>query len=147
MLVPVVVILIGVVWFIASLMLPKASLGNSNGPLYYPAILSAFLTIMGIIYFIQEWKKRHKDQGIIKSLLSGRTPKLLIATIVLGLLYSAVFEILGFLISTILFIFLLLVIINGFRGWKKWVTNVAVSVLFSFVIWYGFSPLLDVSLP
>jgi putative tricarboxylic transport membrane protein len=147
MLVPVFIILLSVVWFIASVMLPKAPLGDPNGPMYYPLVLSAFLFIMGIIYFIQEWKIRHKDKGILKALLSGRTPKLLIITIVLCLLYSAVFETLGFLVSTIVFMALLLFIINGFRGWKKWVANITVSVLFSFIMWYGFSQLLSISLP
>lgn len=147
MLVPAFVSFIGLSWFIASVLLPKAPLGDPNGPMYYPLILSGFLFVMGVIYFIQELKVRHQEKGILKKLFAGRTPKLIIAALILSILYTLTFEKLGFLVSTIIFLGLLLFVINGFRGWKKWVTNIAVAVLFSFVLWYGFSQLLGIGLP
>lgn len=147
MMVPALIIIVSVVWFIASLLLPKAPLGDPNGPMYFPLALSLFMLIMGVIYFIQELKVRYKEKGILNALKAGRTPRLLIVTIILCLLYSAIFESVGFLISTILFLGVLLFFINGFHGWKTWITNIAVSVLFSFVMWYGFSQLLGIGLP
>lgn len=65
-------------------------------------------------------------------------------TIILGIIYSLIFETVGFLISTILFLGLLLFYLNGR---KKWLVNIAVTAGFSFITWYGFSQLLGVSLP
>lgn len=54
---PLFFMLIGLVTFIGSLNLPKAKLGDPNGPIYFPALISGFLFIMGTIYFITELRK------------------------------------------------------------------------------------------
>jgi len=77
-------------------------------------------------------------------LVANRTPFLIISTLVLAIIYAFVFEKIGFLISTILFLGGLLFVINGR---KKWVTNIVISFVFSFTAWYAFSQLLKVSLP
>ncbi len=145
--VPFFIIIGSVVWLIASLMLPKAPLGDPNGPMYFPLVLSIFLLVMGVIHFIQEWKIRHQEKGVLKALKSGRSIKLIALTLVFCLIYTFIFERIGFLISTILFLIALLSLVNGIKGWKKWVTNLTVAVIFSFVMWYGFSQLLEISLP
>lgn len=144
LLVPAAIIIVGVTWFIGSLLLPRAPLGRANAPIYFPMVVSLFLVIMGIVYFVQEWKIRHKEKNIIKALTTGRVPQLIGITLVLSIIYSIVFEFIGFLISTILFLGLLLSFING---WKKWLTNSLVAVIFTFILWYGFVKLLGISLP
>lgn len=77
-------------------------------------------------------------------LVANRTSFLIISTLILAIIYAFVFEKIGFLISTILFLGALLFVLNGR---KKWVTNIVVSVIFSISAWYVFSQLLHVSLP
>lgn len=102
------------------------------------------MLIFSIIYLFQELKKLDKENKYIKQMLSGRTPKLIGFTILLGVIYAFVFDRIGFLYSTILYLGGLLFYINGI---KKWLVNIIVTVAFSFLSWYAFSVLLGVSLP
>ncbi|MYL42970.1 tripartite tricarboxylate transporter TctB family protein [Virgibacillus salexigens] len=141
---PIFLILLSVFFLVGSLRLPKANLGNPYGPLYFPIGVSLLLLIFSIIYFIQELRKLTEDNEAIKELFSGRTPKLIGITILFAIGYSLLFERAGFLLSSILFLGALLFLINGP---KKWITNLVVAVIFSFISWYAFSEMLGVSLP
>ncbi|MDM5201535.1 tripartite tricarboxylate transporter TctB family protein [Fictibacillus enclensis] len=141
---PVLMILISAAFLIGSFMLPKANLGNPNGPLYFPMGLSIFMLILSIIYLFKELKTINEVNENIQALLNSKAMKLIGVSIVLGVVYSLIFEIVGFLISTIVFLGLLLFYLNGR---KKWIINIVVAVGFSFITWYGFSQLLGVSLP
>lgn len=134
---------IGVI--IATLNLPEARLGNPNAPVYFPMMLGIFLLILSIVYFIQEWRKTEmEEKGAVQELLQGRVPKLIGLSLLLALGYTLIFEWIGFLISTILFMASLLFLINGKR---KWMVNIATALIFSFASWYAFGVLLQVSLP
>ncbi|EQB34908.1 MULTISPECIES: tripartite tricarboxylate transporter TctB family protein [Virgibacillus] len=141
---PIFLILLSVFFLVGSLRLPKANLGNPYGPLYFPIGVSLLLLIFSIIYFIQELRKLTEDNEAIKELFSGRTPKLIGITILFAIGYSLLFERAGFLLSSIVFLGALLFLINGP---KKWITNLVVAVIFSFISWYAFSEMLGVSLP
>lgn len=141
---PIFLILLSVVFLIGSFNLPKANLGNPNGPLYFPIGLSFLLLIFSVLYFFQELKTLNKENKKITQMLSGRTPKLIGLTVLLGVGYAFIFEIIGFLFSTVLFLGALLFVVNGKQKWK---VNLIVTVCFSFLSWYAFSVLLGVSLP
>ncbi|WP_282173724.1 tripartite tricarboxylate transporter TctB family protein [Cytobacillus firmus] len=141
---PVLMIIIASVFLISSFAIPKANLGNPNGPLYFPVGLSIFMLVLSVIYLFNELKTLHEQNEKIQGLFQGRTLKLIGVTIVLGVIYAFIFEPFGFLASTIIFLGCLLFYVNG---WKKWKANIIVTVTFSFITWYGFSELLGVSLP
>lgn len=141
---PIFLILLSCSFLIGSFNLPKANLGNPNGPLYFPIGLSVLLLIFSILYLFQELKTLDKENKKIKQMLSGRTPKLIGLTVLLGVGYSLIFEQLGFLFSTVLFLGALLFVVNGKQKWKA---NIIVTICFSFLSWYAFSVLLGVSLP
>ena len=141
---PVFLILVSCLFLVGSFNLPKANLGNPNGPLYFPIGLSFLLLIFSILYLFQELKTLNKENKKITLMLAGRTPKLIGLTVLLGVGYAFIFEIIGFLFSTVLFLGALLFVVNGKQKWK---VNVIVTVCFSFLSWYAFSVLLGVSLP
>ncbi|MCM3413463.1 tripartite tricarboxylate transporter TctB family protein [Metabacillus litoralis] len=141
---PIFLILLSIVFLIGSFNLPKANLGNPNGPLYFPIGLSFLLLIFSVLYLFQELKTLNKENKKITQMLSGRTPKLIGITVLLGVGYAFIFEIIGFLFSTVLFLGALLFVVNGKQKWK---VNLIVTVCFSFLSWYAFSVLLGVSLP
>lgn len=141
---PVFLILLSIVGFFASLNLPKANLGNPDGPMYFPMAISVFLFVFSVIYLIQELRSLDEVDEKILELFSGRTPLLIVATLILGTVYALIFESLGFLVSTIIFLGVLLFLVNGP---KKWLVNISVTLVFSFLSWYAFSELLGVSLP
>lgn len=142
--VPIFLIVVSIVFLIATINLPEANLGNPNEPIYFPMGISILLLIFGIVYFFQEFKNLDKDNEKIRQLFAGRVPKLVIWTVVLGIAYALIFDIIGFLFSTILFLGALLFLLNGV---KKWKANIIVTIVFSVVSWYSFSQLLGVSLP
>ncbi|MCM3164854.1 tripartite tricarboxylate transporter TctB family protein [Metabacillus litoralis] len=141
---PIFLILLSIVFLIGSFNLPKANLGNPNGPLYFPIGLSFLFLIFSVLYLFQELKTLNKENKKITQMLSGRTPKLIGITVLLGVGYAFIFEIIGFLFSTVLFLGALLFVVNGKQKWK---VNLIVTVCFSFLSWYAFSVLLGVSLP
>lgn len=141
---PIFFILLSCLFLVGSFNLPKANLGNPNGPLYFPIGLSCLLLIFSILYLFQEVKILNKENKKITLLLAGRTPKLIVLTVLLGVGYAFIFEIIGFLFSTVIFLGALLFVVNGKQKWK---VNVIVTVCFSFLSWYAFSVLLGVSLP
>ncbi|MBU7595958.1 tripartite tricarboxylate transporter TctB family protein [Metabacillus halosaccharovorans] len=141
---PIFFILLSFLFLVGSFNLPKANLGNPNGPLYFPIGLSCLLLIFSILYLFQELKILNKENKKITLLLAGRTPKLIGLTVLLGVGYAFIFEIIGFLFSTVIFLGALLFVVNGKQKWK---VNVIVTVCFSFLSWYAFSVLLGVSLP
>ncbi|WP_368658316.1 tripartite tricarboxylate transporter TctB family protein [Metabacillus halosaccharovorans] len=141
---PIFLILLSCLFLVGSFNLPKANLGNPNGPLYFPIGLSFLLLIFSVLYLFQELKTLNKENKKITLMLAGRTPKLIGLTVLLGVGYAFIFEIIGFLFSTVLFLGALLFVVNGKQKWK---VNVIVTVCFSFLSWYAFSVLLGVSLP
>ncbi|WP_085522201.1 tripartite tricarboxylate transporter TctB family protein [Tuberibacillus sp. Marseille-P3662] len=145
--VPIFFILVGVAFLVGTLTLSEAPTGDPNAPKYFPAFISIFLIIISTVYFIKELISGTEANEELKALLKNRTPFLIIGSLVLGLLYTMVFQPLGFLISTILFLGFLLCLVNGVRTKRKWMVNIVVAVLFTWVIWYGFAKLLHVSLP
>lgn len=141
---PIFFIVVGLIYVNLTLHLPKARLGDPDGPLYFPMMVGVFFIIVSIIYFLKELKKSYPEYEEFRLLFVKRTPFLIISTLVVSLIYTLIFEKLGFLISTILFLGSILFIVNGR---KKWIVNISVSVLFTVGTWYAFSKLLDVSLP
>ncbi len=144
LIIPTISIVISILFFIGTLNLPKARLGDPDGPMYFPMMVCIFLFIVSVIYFIKEFKHSYPKSEEIQLLFIGRAPLLIGSTLVLSLIYALIFEKLGFLLSTILFMMAILFIVNGR---KKWVVNISVSVLFSLGTWYAFGTLLGVSLP
>lgn len=141
---PLFTVVLGIIFLIASLNLPKSNLGNPNGPMYFPVLIAIILIVGGLVYLFQEFKARGVAFKDFAGLREGKAPLYLGVSLVLMVLYTLVFERIGFLISTILFLGGLLFLLNGR---KKWITNVLVAVIFSFVTWYAFGTLLQVSLP
>ncbi|MFY3790763.1 tripartite tricarboxylate transporter TctB family protein [Ureibacillus sp. MALMAid1270] len=144
LIVPSICILIGVVYLIMTLTLPAARLGDADAPKYFPMIVAIFFIVMSIVYFIKEFLAHYEVSEDVKKVFKKDTLILIIATLVFSLIYTLIFERLGYLISTILFLGVLLFLVNGKN---KWLTNILVSVLFSIGTWYVFTQLLDVSLP
>lgn len=135
---------IGAFFLISSFNLPRSPLGNPNELLYFPLMISVMIIGLSVYYFFREWKLRKEKFENFSLIKIGRTPFLLIGTIILMIIYTLIFERVGFLISTMLFLGSLLFLLNGKRRWKL---NIITSVLFTFITWYSFGVLLQVSLP
>ena len=133
---PLFFMIVGFIYLVSTLNLPKAKLGDPNGPMYFPMIIALLIIVASAVYFFQEWKLRKEAFREFDAVKEGKAPLYLIATIILMLIYTFLFERIGFLYATILFLSGLMFLLNGR---KKWLYNMIIAVVFSFVTWYALS--------
>ncbi|MDF2548860.1 MAG: Tripartite tricarboxylate transporter TctB family [Anaerosolibacter sp.] len=136
----------GIVYAIMSYTLPDASIGNPMEPKIFPLMLGIGVTICGILLIINESKKKSTAQEIKKERGKGLShdSKLIIYTCVVAFIYALLFERIGYVLSTIIFMNAMLFVLNGKQKWK---TNLIVSMTFSITIYLVFLKLLAIPLP
>lgn len=129
-----------------SITLPNASIGNPIEPKIFPLLLGIGTTICGIILTIIEGRKKTAGKETKKENGKGLShdSKLIIYTCVVALVYALLFEPIGYVLSTILFMGAMLFALNGKEKWK---TNIIVSLGFSIGIYILFLKLLGIPLP
>ena len=146
------VMMFGIFYGILAYTMPKAVIGDPMAPAIFPLILGAGLTIMGAFYFVREnkaWKEKVKKEGVKEidpaaAAIEKKTNKLIGLTCISGIGYAFFFEHLGYVISTSLFIGIIMFAINGK---KKWKLCISVALIFSVVVYILFSYLLSIPLP
>ncbi|SNT14198.1 putative tricarboxylic transport membrane protein [Anaerovirgula multivorans] len=141
----VVSIIVGLVYSIQAYTLPRAVIGKPMAPIIFPLGLGLFMILLGIVLVIQSIKKGEFARG--KSTTEkglSYTAKLIIFTCTTSIIYALLFERIGFVFSTTLFLGSLLYAINGKKEWK---VNVSVAVIFSVFVYVLFSKLLGIILP
>ncbi|AKG75367.1 tripartite tricarboxylate transporter TctB family protein [Salinicoccus halodurans] len=142
--VPSIILVISVIYLILTFNLPEAKVGNPTAAMNYPLLIGFSLLGLSILYILSEIKDKKKVFDAYKIFADKELTIQVIIVLVLCLGYTFLFERIGFLISTVLFLGALLFLINGRR---KWLTNIIVAVVFSTASWYTFAELLSVSLP
>mgnify|MGYP001123945697 CR=1 FL=1 len=137
----------GTIYGIATWNMPRAAFGNAMDPLYFPLGVAGVAVVIGIILFA----KSNFSASIqaLKNLLAEDTIKKkdrrrVLYTCLVGVGYALIFERLGYVISTFVFMFAMLTITSG---WQRWLRSLIVALLFSCCIFFVFSTLLSVSLP
>lgn len=98
------------------------------------------LVLAGLLFFDKksESEEEKKKRQVPKSEI------LVMGTVgVMIFIYITLFEIVGFLLMTALFIFGC----ASFLGYRKWVSSILVSILFPSILYYLFSYLLQIQLP
>jgi putative tricarboxylic transport membrane protein len=141
----IVTMVFGLIYTWMAYSMPRASIGKPMDHIIFPLILGIGMIFCGLLLFFVEGRKvmeggekREAGAGL------ARDTKLIIFTCVMAVLYGIFFERLGYVLSTTIFIGSLLFVLNGK---KKWKTNVIVAVLFSLIVYIGFSRLLSIPLP
>lgn len=143
-LIPGITIVIAIIYLILTYNLPQSNIGDPTAAQKYPLLIGYALLILSILYLISEFKNEDSVREAFKIFADKELTIKVIVTLGLCLVYTFIFETLGFLISTFLFLGVLLFLINGS---KKWLLNIIIALVFSVVTWYAFAELLKVSLP
>ncbi len=137
---------LGLVYTTSTLMLPDASVGRSYEPKIFPMMLGTALILLSLALLIKEVKAlKTKTSGNNKLPLYKEAGfrKILLTCFFSGI-YALIFDKAGYVISTVLFLEVELLLFNGGKNWK---VNTAVALLFSLFIYIIFSKLLGVYLP
>jgi len=145
--------LLGMVYSLQALRLPKALIGNPWAPMYFPLGIGAVMTILGAVLCLSSLRsaRKHKtaetrkaSESQAKPAVDKEFPRLALGTIGLCVLYAATFMRLGFVVSTLLFLGAMLFLVNGIR---RRLTNIIVTAAFTYGIWFAFERLLMIHLP
>jgi putative tricarboxylic transport membrane protein len=141
--------LIGIAYSWSAWSLPRASFGNATGHIVYPVILGIAMTVLGLALVAAELLARKTGSG--KE--AGDSPKFgkltkhgkeIALAIAASVVYAILFEPLGYVFSTILYLGAVLFLVNGR---VKVVRTVLVAVLFSVGVYVLFSVFLGIQLP
>ena len=133
------------VYFYATEKLPSLEIGDPLGPKAFPRLLGIALLFTGVILLFEILRARKTVPAAPKFDKPGSGPAsypVVAAVSVWTFLYFLVFEPLGYVIATTIYLLALTAYFN--RG--KWVTNVLTSVLFCVISYLMFVKLLGVNL-
>jgi len=120
---------------------------NITGPAFFPNVLAVAFIILGINQIITAFRSARKTQ---KAVISDnqkdaqRSKKIVMSVEFVALMigFIAFFNILGFFISTTIFLFLLMVFL-GLKWWK----SLLYSAIYTAVIYLLFGVLFTIGLP
>jgi putative tricarboxylic transport membrane protein len=133
------------VYFWATSQIPTLEIGDPLGPKAFPRLLGGGLLVCAAMLLAEILKARKSEPAAAapEDAEDTSTYKIVAGVVVVTGIYFALFEPLGYAVSTSLF---LLVMTSYFNKGKLW-TNVLTSVLYSFISYYLFSSQLGVNLP
>lgn len=105
-----------------------------------PYVLGVLLLILSIILFFEKDQENDDQDSVIK--LDINSLKMLGIISSFFILYVLLFEVLGFIISSMIFIFICTLVL----GYKRHIVNIIVSIITP-VVFYCIFELLQISLP
>lgn len=138
------IVILAAVYFYATAQIPSLEIGDPLGPKAFPRLLGIALLITAGILLLEMWRARGKkvpqDPGTVA--VDHRFVRVLVGVVVWTALYFSVFELLGFVIATTIYLLVLMAYFH--RG--RWVTNILTAVLFCVGTYVMFNYVLGVNL-
>ncbi len=138
-----------VVYLYSDSKLPELQVGDPMGPQVFPALIGIGLLGSALLLMAETWRKR-QAAGALPRLDPDQGRKdvrahqlILVGMVLWTALYYFAFEPLGYLLSTLVYMFVLLACFN--RG--RWFVNAACAVGFTLVAYGVFTRFLQVALP
>src|SRR5262245_33361459 len=137
-------VILAVVYLYATTLIPSLEIGDPLGPKAFPRLLGVALLLAAVMLGIEIWgsKKARVPETPASKLFDPVIIRILLCVVVWTAGYYAIFDALGFIVATTIYLLGLMAWFN--RG--KWVTNILTAALFSAGIYVLFVKL-DVSLP
>lgn len=130
---------------IGALSLPEAMFGDPWAPRIYPLIISGGMVILSIVLLVGELKKQRQGKGESAVKFSIDSEGKIVAFVtVASLLYTFLFNRLGFILATFLFMESVMLYISKA---KKMLWPTVIAILFAVGVYFGFVNLLGVTLP
>ncbi len=141
----VVMLLLAAVYFYATAQIPTLEFGDPLGPKAFPRLLGIVLVIATVMLFVETLRKPKDEeaQPVTADKVSFHHLWIIGGVAVWTALYFFVFERLGYLVSTSVYLLVMTFVFN--RG--KWLANSITSVLFALGSFVLFVKVLGVLLP
>jgi putative tricarboxylic transport membrane protein len=133
-----------VVYLNADSKLPQLQVGDPMGPQVFPALIGIGLLGSAVLLMVETWRKRRPAGETAPRDPAARAHQVILVGMVLWTaLYYFAFEPLGYFISTLIYMFVLLACFN--RG--RWLVNAACAAGFTLAAYAVFTRFLQVALP
>ncbi|MHB1653453.1 MAG: tripartite tricarboxylate transporter TctB family protein [Desulfitobacteriaceae bacterium] len=114
------------------------------GPAFFPRLISVILFVLCLVQLVSSFKGKPLVKKIEGDPESSKNIALyVIGTILLAIVYVLVFTVANYIITTTLFLGVLMFAI----GVRKWSTLIAVSIIYSVATYFLYSYVLLVQLP
>lgn len=128
-------------------LLPKPMFGNPWEPIVMPLAIATLMIVIGVLLMIKG--RITPSIMALKAVFADYAQHRvyfyrIILTAIISLIYAAIFEHAGFIISTIIFMFMMLTVTCGITRWKR---SLFIAALFSISIYFIFDELLAINLP
>jgi putative tricarboxylic transport membrane protein len=138
------IVVLAAVYFYATAQIPSLEIGDPLGPKAFPRLLGVALLVTGGILLMEMLGARaDKTQETVRSAAVDRGVIMVIAAVVVWTaVYFVLFEPLGYVIASTIYLIALTLYFNPGR----WVMNVTTSALFTIISYLMFSKLLGVTL-
>jgi putative tricarboxylic transport membrane protein len=138
------IVVLAAVYFYATAQIPSLEIGDPLGPKAFPRLLGIALLVTGGILLMEMLGARaDKTQETVRRAAVDRGVIMVIAAVVVWTaVYFVLFEPLGYVIASTIYLIALTVYFNPGR----WVMNVTTSALFTIISYLMFSKLLGVTL-
>jgi len=137
-------VIIAIIYLLAAWRLPAVQIGDPLGPKLFPILLGAGLLFCSVLLLLESRGRLAEGRSWKPWPYGFRTGLFPVVTTMLGLLvYTLLYEILGFLLDTTLFLLIALICLNH----KQWKVNILVSIGFSAIVYALFAKFLGVALP
>jgi putative tricarboxylic transport membrane protein len=132
------------VYLYATEQLPSLEISDPLGPKAFPRLLGIALLLTAGVLLLEMMRARKKRAADVNAEAAGRYRSYLVvgAAVAWTALYFAVFERLGYAVSTAGYLLGLMAYFH--RG--RWLVNLLTSVLYSLISYWMFAKLLDVRL-
>lgn len=138
------IIVLTAVYFYATQQIPSLEIGDPLGPKAFPRLLGIGMLFTAGLLFMEMWRAKKngtQESGPQKAADRGHF-KVVGAVVVWTAIYFSVFELLGYVIATTVY----LAVLTAYFNRAKWLANLLTSVLFS-VLTYVMFQALGVTLP
>lgn len=138
------IVVLAAVYFYATAQIPSLEIGDPLGPKAFPRLLGIVLVITGGMLLMEMWRARGKKRQEDASgpVVDRRVVMVISGVVVWTALYLSVFELLGYVIATSIYLLGLMAYFHPGR----WVTNILSSVLFCVGSYVMFNYVLGVNL-
>ena len=137
-------LVLAAVYFYATAQIPTLEIGDPLGPKAFPRLLGIVLLITSAMLFVEMLRSQRNRAAQVKAPKQEREGHVGVVVAATGwtFCYFLVFEWLGYVIASILYLVPLMAFFN--RG--KWIANVLSAVLFSVLSYVLFTHALGVTL-
>jgi putative tricarboxylic transport membrane protein len=133
------------IYLYATSLLPVMRSQDPMGPKVFPVLLGIALAVGAVLLLVETIRAKGQVKKKAKEPQDGirKQPKLIWAVIAWTIVFFLVFEPLGYIVSTVIYILPLMVCFNK----KRWWTNGITSMLFPIGVYILFVKFLGVMLP